>query len=347
MSGKNVFLSEDIVIIRILVVDDYAPWRHFISSILRQKRGCRVVCEVSDGLEAVQKARELQPDVILLDISLPKLDGIEAARQIHKLAPNSRVLFLSNEDSLELVEEALNSGASGYIVKADAGSELVKGVRAVFRGNRFLSNRVKGAFAPTATPARFSHAQPAPAVPTKTEITRSHEVQFYSDDAVFLERASQFIGAALRNGNAAIVFVTKSHRDSLVHRLKAQGVDVDAAIQQGTYVSLDAADMLSRFMVKDWPDAVLFFEGFASLIASASKAAKAEYPRGAICGDGVALLWAQGKTAAAIRLEQLSNDLAVTYNVDILCGYRFSLHTQEDTEAFKAICAEHSAVYSR
>jgi hypothetical protein len=67
----------------------------------------------------------------------------------------------------------------------------------------------------------------------------------------------------------------------------------------------------------------------------------------AICGEAVALLWAEGKTEAAIRLEQLGNDLARTYNVDILCAYPFSLHIQKDQHAFKTICAEHSAVYSR
>jgi len=121
---------------------------------------------------------------------------------------------------------------------------------------------------------------------------------------------------------------------------------VDAAIQQGTYVSLDAADTLT-FMVNDWPDADLFFEGFNNLIGSASNAARAENPRVAICGERVALLWAEGKAQAAIRLEQLCNDLADTYNVDILCGYPLSLHIQEDNDAFKTICAEHSAVHSR
>ena len=129
--------------------------------------------------------------------------------------------------------------------------------------------------------------------------------------------------------------------------MKAQGLDVEAAIQEGAYVSLDAADTLSTFMVNGWPDTNRFFESFRNLIQSASKAAKAEHPRVAICGEGVALLWAEGKTEAAIRLEQLGNILAGTDRVDILCAYPFSLHIQEDEHAFKTVCAEHSAVYSR
>ena len=122
-------------------------------------------------------------------------------------------------------------------------------------------------------------------------------------------------------------------------------MDVDAAIQQGAYVSLDAADTLCTFMVKGWPDANRFLEGFRNLIQSASNAAKAEHPRVAILGEGVALLCAEGKREAAIRLEQLGNILVSTYNVDILCAYPFSLLIQEDEHAFKTICAEHSAVY--
>jgi hypothetical protein len=186
----------------------------------------------------------------------------------------------------------------------------------------------------------------APALLRKTENIRCHEAQFYSHDAVFLESVTHFIGAALKTGNAAIVFATKPHRDSLLQGLKAQGIDVDAAIQQGAYVSLDAADTLSTFMVNGWPDADRFFDGFRNLIQSASNAAKAEHPRVAICGEGVALLWAEAKREAAIRLEQLSNILVSTSKVDILCAYPFSLLIQEDEHAFSAICAEHSAVYS-
>ena len=82
-------------LIRILVADDFVPWRRFVSSIVRQQPGWHVVCEASDGLEAVQKAREFKPHIILLDIGLPKLNGIEATRQIRKLVPNSKILFLS------------------------------------------------------------------------------------------------------------------------------------------------------------------------------------------------------------------------------------------------------------
>lgn len=341
--------------IRILVADDFVPWRRFVSSlILPKKPGWHIVCEVSDGVEAVTKAEELQPDMILMDIGLPKLNGIEAARQICKVASNSKILFLSAFDSLEVVEEALNSGGNGYVVKLDAASELVRAVEAVLQGIRFVSGRL-GLGLPAEAEAVHTSAKPVKdelhasrsAHSPEAEFTYCHEVLFYSNDVVLLESIARFIGAALKFGNAAIAFATKLHRDMLLEELRAQGVDADALIQQGTYVSLDAADALSIFMIDEWPDTGRFFESLKNRIESASKAATAKHPRIAIFDEGVALLWAEGKREAAIRLEQLGNDVTRTRKVDMLCAYPSDLRIQQHKELFEAICAEHSAVHSR
>jgi DNA-binding NarL/FixJ family response regulator len=124
---------------RILVVDDHESWRRFVSTTLQNQPELQIVGEVSDGLEAVQKAQELQPDLILLDIGLPTLNGIEAARRIRKVSPASRILFVSENRSADIAEEALSTGASGYVVKSDTGSELLPAVKAVLEGKRFIS----------------------------------------------------------------------------------------------------------------------------------------------------------------------------------------------------------------
>jgi DNA-binding NarL/FixJ family response regulator len=125
--------------ISVLVVEDFAAFRQFITATLASMTGLQVIGEVSDGLEAVQKSRELQPDLILLDIGLPSLDGIEAARRIRKLAPASKIIFVTQESSVDVVQVAVDLGANGYVVKAQAGRDLVAAVEAVLSGKSFFS----------------------------------------------------------------------------------------------------------------------------------------------------------------------------------------------------------------
>jgi len=125
--------------VRVLVVEDFEPFRRFILATLASMPDLQVIGEVSDGLEAVQKSAELQPDLVLLDIGLPSLNGIEAARQIRKLDPEPKIIFLSQESSSDVVQEALSLGAQGYVVKAMAASKLLTAVEAVLRGETFVS----------------------------------------------------------------------------------------------------------------------------------------------------------------------------------------------------------------
>jgi DNA-binding NarL/FixJ family response regulator len=126
--------------IHILVVDDFDEWKSFVCEKLRENRSFQVIDVASDGLEAVLKAEKLQPDLILLDIGLPKLDGIRAARQIRKVAPESKILFLSQETDPAVAQEALNAGGHGYVVKLDAFRDLFAAVEAVMLGKRFVSS---------------------------------------------------------------------------------------------------------------------------------------------------------------------------------------------------------------
>jgi DNA-binding NarL/FixJ family response regulator len=163
--------------IRILVVEDSEPFRKFICATLGRRPEFQIV-EVTDGLEAVRNAEELQPDLVLLDIGLPSLNGIEAARRIRKLAGERKILFLSQESSFDVVQAALGTGAQGYIVKTDAGSELLDGVDAVLAGEQFVSRRLAGhdfVGASGAVPAKHlqrngSHSQ----LQRNKEIVRSH-----------------------------------------------------------------------------------------------------------------------------------------------------------------------------
>jgi DNA-binding NarL/FixJ family response regulator len=130
--------------IRVLVVEDSEPFRKFVCSTVGKRSELQIVGEVSDGLEAVKKAEELQPDLILLDIGLPTLGGIEAARRIREFSPESRILFVSQETSADVVQGAFAEGAKGYVVKTDARRELLTAVDAVLRGEQFVSRRLSG-----------------------------------------------------------------------------------------------------------------------------------------------------------------------------------------------------------
>src|ERR1700746_3624872 len=126
---------------RTLIVEDHEGVRALLRSLLENEAQCVVVGEASDGLQAVQRAQELQPDLILLDLSLPKLNGMEAGRRIRKISPQSRIVFLSQDSTPEIVESALRIGA-GYLLKSDA-KELPAAVRAVLEGGKFVSDRLK------------------------------------------------------------------------------------------------------------------------------------------------------------------------------------------------------------
>jgi DNA-binding NarL/FixJ family response regulator len=322
-----------LLLIRILVVDDFEDWLRQVRLLLQARPEWQVIAEASDGSEAVQKAEELKPDLIVLDVGLPNLNGIEAARQIRQRSPDSEIIFLSQNSDLDVVRAALDTGALGYVRKIDAGRELLLAVDAVLRGKQFVSSSLKDYQFTDTSAEKAAHR---------------HEVLFYSDDTVFLDSCTRFIAAALAAGDVAAVVATESHRDSLFQRLKAEGSDVDAEIKHGRYISLDVAKTLSTFMVNDMPDWERFFEVVGGLVSGAAKAGKGEHSRVVMWGECGPLLWAEGKVDAAIRLEQLLNQLATIYEFDLLCAYALSsFHGEEDEHVFQSICAEHSAVCSQ
>jgi DNA-binding NarL/FixJ family response regulator len=127
--------------VKVLVVEDNLKFRQFVHNTLHNEIAFAEITESDDGLAAVQLAVEIKPDLIVLDISLPSLNGLEAAKRILSDSSASRILFLSEESSRDVVQEAFRIGARAYVVKSDAGRELAAALRAVLRGDRFVSRR--------------------------------------------------------------------------------------------------------------------------------------------------------------------------------------------------------------
>ena len=151
MDAQQLFQYESLRSIRrlgmsvthVLVVDDFVPWHHFVSHLFDSEPDLQIASVAIDGLEAVQKAKELQPDLILMDLSLPGMNGIAATRQILAHSPRSKVLFVSEHRDSELIQAAFDVGACGYALKSDSNSDLILGIRSVLMGQPFVSRSLK------------------------------------------------------------------------------------------------------------------------------------------------------------------------------------------------------------
>ncbi len=331
------------------MVDDYEAWRRFVCSALQRYPTLKVVGELSDGLAAVQQAQQLQPDLVLLDIGLPGLHGIEAARLIRRVSPKSKIIFLTEDCSQDIAEKALQTGALGYVVKSDAARELLPAVEAALRGTEFVSASLK------IGPLCF--AQKNTIVPHHADILSNsaeqtvqhqsrHEVGFYRDDESFVDGLTRLIAAAIKARSVAVVVATESHRERLLPRLQAHGLDLISAIEQHRFLALDAAAMLSSVMVNGKLNRESFLGVAGDLIVNAGKAANREHSRVAIFGECDPPLWAIS-AEAAIEVEQFWNEIAKKYEVDIFCAYSLgNVQHSMKAELFQRICAEHSAVHS-
>jgi DNA-binding NarL/FixJ family response regulator len=124
---------------QILVVDDFLPWQRFVLELFASQHDLQIGAVAADGLDAVQKAKEMHFNLILMDLGLPGMNGIEATRQIRILSPRSKILFVSEHSGLEFVKAAFDVGASGYVLKSDSYSDLIPGARTVLLGQQYVS----------------------------------------------------------------------------------------------------------------------------------------------------------------------------------------------------------------
>jgi len=228
----------------------------------------------------------------------------------------------------------LGTGASGYVVKSDAASELLRAVKAVLQDRQFISASLTGY---DSNALKDDHL---------SAVRHCHEVAFYADDGCVVDGYARFIESALKSGNPVIVIVTEVHRAGLLRKLAADGVNVSAAIEQGSYIPLDAADTLARLTVNDMPDPVRCAKAIGDLVMEAVKSVKTAHGRVAVCGEIAPTLLSNGNAEGAIALEHLWDEITRRYGVHTLCGYLSSAFPNRESDPiFERICAEHSAVH--
>ena len=310
---------------RVLVVEDHEPFRRVICELLQQRPDVLIVGEAADGVDAIRQAEALRPDVVMLDIRLPLLSGIEAAGRIRAGVPAAKVMFVTNEPSLEVVEQAFRRGVHGYVYKPRAERDVFPVLEAIIRGARFVSGGLE----------RIARGD--------TLATHRHHVLFCSSDAVLVAAFSRFIAGALREGNAVIALVSEAHDKSLRCRLKASRVDLALAIRQGRYVSVNISELLAKVMVNGLPDATRFLNSAEDMVTAAALRATGRDARVAAVGECSPTVWTRGQVEAAIQLEHLFDEMAMSRQMDILCGYPLTAR-EESVRAVRNLCAAHTAV---
>lgn len=131
-------------IAKILIVDDFRHWHDFLLEVLESEKDFNIIGFASNGEDAVKKAAELEPDIILMDVSMPRMNGFEASNSIRSVSPNSRIVFVSEHRGPELIQTAFDVGGSGYVLKSDINIDLIPGMRAVLEGRQFVSGSLTG-----------------------------------------------------------------------------------------------------------------------------------------------------------------------------------------------------------
>ena len=249
-------------ICRILIVDDHGPWRDVVGSILKSEPGFHVIGEAADGFEAIQRAATLSPDIILMDIGLPGVNGLEAARCIRELLPACRVLFFSELRSRDIVVEALRIGGCGYVVKSYAAGELIPAFQAVLAGAPFLSAGIVDLELIQAMAKPSHQASPADANPF-VDFGRSVAIPEFLDSAIDATRADFGDVQLFDSSSSALKMVAQcGHSDEFLKRFEVVDCTSDCLCARAMKSGL-------RLIIKDYSSDPLVSNEVRSLMRRA------------------------------------------------------------------------------
>ncbi|HEX4568473.1 MAG TPA: response regulator [Vicinamibacterales bacterium] len=314
----------------VLVVDDYEPWRRRVAAELDKSGRWRVVGECVDGADAVREAAALRPDLIILDIGLKTVNGIEAARRIIAGDPAARILFLTGQQSPDVAEAALSIGARGYLFKSEAGPALRRAVEAVVAGARFVSPGLP--LLDTTTPSAYGHG---------------HSAVFHSAEAALIDDYARFAETALGRGQPVLVLAPRARLDKIHERLEARGVHINGAIDARRYEACDLDPELTKLMPGGRYDRERLREAAASMLDALAR--RAGGGPVAACGEIAPRLWKDGRADIALDIEHVWDETARATGADVFCGYCVDAAQLADQaySVFREICAVHGAVHVR
>jgi|SRR5215467_14202056 len=328
---------------RVLLIEDHELFRGYIRAVLEEHPDFRLVSEAVNGLEAVHKCLELQPDMVLMDIGLPGLSGIEAARRIRAIVPACKIVFLTQETSVDVVLEALNLGAAGYVTKFQAASDLIPALIAARDGRRFVSSSVRGFDSGVRRKLETlagKGQRETPASP-RSRTRHHHEIHFYPDDASFVAGFASCVESSLKAHKAVLAIIAERHRVEILQALEAGGIDVNVAIAEGHFVPVDVAGVWAEFMVNDRVDPVRALRACVAMLETLMKS-NPGVPV-SVCGEGASMLLALGNGEAALQIERTWDEMAVRYGIDVFCPYVMDSFPQ-DKRTLDQIRAAHSMV---
>ena len=304
---------------RVLLVDDYKPWLRYVVSAIVKDPAWSLVGLASDGLEALEQADAHDPEIILLDIGLPSLDGLEVAQRILKRSPTVAILFVTALSSVDVAKAALAIGARGYILKANASTELLPAMHTIAGGARFVGDGL-------------GSLSESPIV--------QHDVGFYTDEDLLVDEYARIAGRALASGRTFIIASCAARHARLRARLLKDGVDVDGALGEDRYREVDPTAIIDGVMRGESVDERQFWTLAHDLVAEFGPHAGGHV---VVCGECAPTLLNQGDVRSALQLEHLWDEFARAHHIDTFCGYLMPAHAA-DAHTLDALRAAHACV---
>ena len=320
---------------RVLLVEDHGGFRQYVRSALEARPELQLVAEAVDGLEAVEKCVQLQPDVVLMDIGLPRLNGIDAARRIRVVVPSCKIIFLTQERAPEIMQEAFKLGATAYVVKTRAAKDLFPALLAARDGRQFSSSAA-------ATPQPLTRprleSQVSGPGPRTLPGSRSHEAHIYPDDESFVAGLAAFIARSLKSQKAVLALLGP-HRDPVLSAVQASGIDLNAAIAAGRFATVDDFELVTELLAEGRANRAGFLTASIEMLEKLMKSNPGREV--SVCGECGTHLFAQGRGEIALQVEHVWDEIAGQYGIQAFCAYLLS-DIPRESPAYEQIRFAHS-----